>query len=708
MEQYKELIKLHKQISNDIKQTNYDIKYLYYLIQQQLTTHQKNQLLLKTNGMIKIIKNTYIFGEHIYKLINNENITEIILHIYFYSQENINELINFFNDYIIENNNNKILILYQNIQLILHTKKIYNNQLELILNKTSHKYNCCLLKNIFYYSPITYYLLKYNINPFIGNIHNIKLYNSIINEIDNLENKIDKTKPLNNQINNIMNILKEKFKNSLDILYIILLILKKKIYYFNIFINYLPLDFFINNYVIFELIKRGDETFFTTLNNYEQKNNKSFDFNVLNQDGLTPPEYCIYRLYELLNNSNTPIKYKEAINIRYKQILNILLYKRNIKYTRLIVFFDAIMQTNLIKQQEEYKIFYDEIKEFIKHKTNQLAILNSNNIYSIKHLNTLYLTICYIYLNTMEKPIINFDDIVNFIIFNKNFIDINSILLLCEANNSQLVLTTLLQKEIITLRNFNVVKILLNLKYYKLFEKYKYQIDKPIINNIQNNNQSTNNYIIKDTLIYLIDTFNIDGLLYINEHYFNSFNLRLNNNNTLLHYISSLDITDDNLLCKQIGIIKEIFNTFYPDMINTVNNDNETPIFLCKKPEIFKILLELNPNLNILNKNGLSIIHKLISENNIELLTILIENNINSLLIKDINNNIPIIYCFKNKLFNYILFLLNIKFNYSDDIKKLIQEYLDIYNFDKKYYSLNSEEFKKYYILNNISAQIKK
>lgn len=715
MDNYKELIKLHNTITTKIKDSDYDIKYLYYLIQYQLTSQQKNKLILSTNGLIKVLKYTYVFGENIYQLINNEKLKEITFNIYFYSLENINDIITFFNEYIVEKTNNKILILYQNIQLILHIKKIYRNTLELILNKSSHKYNCCLIKNIFYYSPITYYILKYNINPYLNNIHKTKLLDLIINDINNIEthliNKLNiNIKLINNisqsntdlQIINIYNKLKDKYIklqstyniNTLDYLYISLLTMNK-LYYFKIFINDLSNDFFINNYVIFELIKRGDEYFFPFLYEYENKNNKIFNLNILNKDGLTPPEYCIYRLYELLNNPTTPIKYKDGIINRYTQILNILLYKRNTKYTRLIIFFDLIMQTHLIKYQDDYNIFYKEVNEFLKHKTNQISILESNNVYSIKHLNTLYLSICYIYLNNTEKPILNIDDIVDFIEFNKKYIDINSILQICKVYNSQLVLTILLQKNIISLNNFNVIKILFDLKYFKLFEKY--------INQIKNNQ-----FIIKDILIYLIDTFNIDGLLFINEKMFNSFNIRLNNNNTILHYISSLNIRNDDLLCKQIGIIKEILNVFYPDMKNFVNNDNETPIFSCKKPEIFKTLLELNIDLTILNKAGLSLIHKLIIENNNELIQILLNHNNNYLMIKDINDDIPIIYCLKNKIFNYAFKLLNIKYEYSDEIQKIIQQYLELYNINIKYYYLNNEEFKKYYILNNISEQIKK
>ena len=693
MDKYKELIKLHKTISQQIKDSNYDNKYLYYLIQQQLILSQKNNLILSTYGLIKILKNTYIYGEHIYKIINNEKIKEIILHIYFYSIEDINELTIFFNDYIVEKTDNKILILYQNIQLIFHIKKIYKNQLELILNKSKHKYNCCLFKYNLYYSPITYYLLKYNINPYICNFTNVKLIDSIITEVNNLENQINKNSSLDKQIIFIYNQLKNKFKNDLDYLYITLLSLNK-MYYFKIFINELSIDFFTKNYIIYDMINKGDEQFFAILYKYETQNNKSFNLNTLNQDGLTPPEFCIYKLNEWLNNSLTPIKFKEGITTRYKQILYILLNKRNTKYTRLTIFFDSIMQTNLINHQDEYNIFYNEINEFIKHKTNNLSIIDSSNIFSIKHLNTLYLTICYIYLNNTEKSIINFDDIVDFIIFNKKFIDINSILQICKANNSQLVLTVLLQKNIINLNNFNVIKILLDLKYFTLFKKYKTQIE-------------TNKKIIKDIILYLINSFNIEGLLFINELFFESFKIRLNNNNTLLHYLTSLKIDDDELLLKQIGIIKEIINIFYPEMLNSLNDDNETPLFLCKKQEIFKTLLELNPDLTIINKNGLSIIHKLIVENKNEFIEILLNYNINSLLILDINNNIPIIYCLKNKLFNYVFKLLNIKFNYSNELMKIIQEYLDLYNINIKFNSTNFEEFKKYYILNNISAQIK-
>jgi len=712
---YKQLIKLNKEISSQIKENNYDIIYEYYLIKQPLTLQQKYSLILKTHGISKILKHSFIYGECIYNLIHKIQQKENTFNIYFYSQEIINEILQCFNDFIIEKTDKKVLILYQDIQLILHIKKLYKNQLELILNKSNHKYNCCFINNILYYSPITYYILKNNINPYIGNVHNIKLISSIVNDIDKIPDnnqvnkpKISQTKQTNSLLN-IYNQFKTKYKDSIDNLYISLLVLDK-FDYFKIFIKDLPKDFFTKNYVIFELIKRGKLEFFETLNNYEkqlisynntqQQNvlspslspntlNKLFDLNTLNQDGLTPPEYCIYRANELINSPNIPVNIKEQVIKRYKIILGYLLFNRNNNYyVRNIIFFDTLLQTNFIKHNSNYEVFYEEVNKYLKNRSSNL-ILDVNNSYSIKHLNTLYLSISYSIING-DNSFIGLDNIIEFILINKDFIDINSILQVCKSYKSKVVLKILIEQNIIKMNNFNFIKIYFDLGYYDILKSY--------IKSIELN--------LKNILLYLIDTYNLEGLLFVNEHFNNCFSIKLNNNNTLLHYIVSKEEENDEKLLKQISIIKDVLYMFEPKLINIVNNDNESPIFYCKKPEIFKELLNLNSDITLLNKSGLSIIHKLIIDDNQELLNVLINHNKNYLMIKDSNENIPLIFCFKYKIMNYVFKLMAYNFNYSDDIKQEIQNYFDLYNINIKIFK-NSDEFKKYYILINISNLLK-
>lgn len=712
---YKQLIKLNKEITSQIKENNYDIIYEYYLIKQPLTLQQKYSLILKTHGISKILKHSFIYGECIYNLIHKIQQKENTFNIYFYSQEIINEILQCFNDFIIEKTDKKVLILYQDIQLILHIKKLYKNQLELILNKSNHKYNCCLINNILYYSPITYYILKNNINPYIGNVHNIKLFSSIVNDIDKIPDnnqvnkpKISQTKQTNPLLN-IYNQFKTKYKDSIDNLYISLLVLDK-FDYFKIFIKDLPKDFFTKNYVIFELIKRGKLEFFETLNNYEkqlissndtqQQNvlspslspntlNKLFDLNTLNQDGLTPPEYCIYRANELINSPNIPVNIKEQVIKRYKIILGYLLFNRNNNYyVRNIIFFDTLLQTNFIKHNNNYEVFYEEVNKYLKNRSSNL-ILDVNNSYSIKHLNTLYLSISYTIING-DNSFIGLDNIIEFILINKDFIDINSILQVCKSYKSKVVLKILIEQNIIKMNNFNFIKIYFDLGYYDILKSY--------IKSIELN--------LKNILLYLVDTYNLEGLLFVNEHFNNCFSIKLNNNNTLLHYIVSKEEENDEKLLKQISIIKDVLYMFEPKLINTVNNDNESPIFYCKKPEIFKELLNLNSDITLLNKSGLSIIHKLIIDDNQELLNVLINHNKNYLMIKDSNENIPLIFCFKYKIMNYVFKLMAYNFNYSNDIKQEIQNYFDLYNINIKIFK-NSDEFKKYYILINISNLLK-
>jgi len=710
---YKQLIKLNKEITTQIKDNNYDIKYSYYLIQQSLTLQQKYSLILKTHGISKILKYCFIYGECIYNLIHKIQQKENTLNVYFYSQENISEILQCFNEYIIEKTDKKVLILYQDIQLILHIKKLYKNQLELILNKSNHKYNCCLINNTFYYSPITYYILKNNINPFIGNVHNIKLLSSIVNDIDKIPNN-QNNKPSINQTNqtkqsnsllNSYNQFKTKYKDNLDNLYISLLVLDK-FNYFKMFINDLPKNFFTKNYVIFELIKRGKLEFFEILNNYEKQVlsslktssptlspaslSKLFDLNALNQDGLTPPEYCIYRANELINSPNIPVNIKEQVITRYKTILGYLLFKRiNNYYVRNIIFFDALLQTNFIKHNNNYEIFYEEVNKYLKHKTETINILDVNNSYSIKHLNTLYLSISYSVING-DNSFMGLDNIIDFIKINKDFIDINSVLQICKSYKSKVILKILIEQNIIKMNNFNFLKVYFDLGYYDILKSYTEAVK---LN-------------LKNILLYLIDTYNLEGLLFVNEHFNNCFSIKLNNNNTLLHYIVSKEENNDERLLKQIGIIKDVLYMFEPSLINAVNSDNESPIFCCKKPEIFKELLNLNTDITILNNGGLSIVHKLIIDDNQELLNVLINHNKNYLLIKDSNGNIPIIFCFKYKIMSYVFKLMAYNFNYSDEIKQEIQNYFDLYNINIKIFK-NSEEFKKYYILINISNLLK-
>lgn len=697
---YKQLIKLNKEITNQIKKNNYDVKYSYYLIEQQLTLQQKYYLLLKTHGISKILKHCFIYGECIYNLIHKIKQKEKRFNVYFYSQEILNEVLQCFTEFIVEQTDNKVLILYQDIELILHIKKMYNNQLELIINKSNHKYNCCFINNKLYFSPITYFILKNNMNPYIGNYQNIKKLSSIVNDINTIPDNTTKN-------DNIIAYkqLNVKYKDTIDNLYISLLVLYK-FDYFNIFINEIPKDFFTKNYVIFELIKKGRIEFFEILNNYEKKIinystnsptispnslNKLFDLNTLNQDGLTPPEYCIYRANELINDPRIPKDIKEQIIDRYKKILGYLLFKRiNNYYVRNIIFFDTLFGTNFIKHNNNYEIIYSEVKNYLKYQSKNINILDVNNSYSIKHLNSLYLTICYIIING-DESFIGIDDIIDFIKINKNFIDLNSVLQICKSCKSKVVLKILIEQKIINMDNFNHIKIYFDLRYFDILKNYTESIK---LN-------------LKNIIIYLIDTLNVEGLTFVVQYFNNCFSMRLNNNNTLLHYIVSKEEDNDDNLLKQIAIIKNVLYSFEPNLLNTVNNDNENAIFYCKKPEIFKELLNLNTDISILNKSGLSIIHKLIIDDNQELLNILINHNKNYLLVKDNNGDIPIIFCFKYKLINYAFKLIAYNFNYSDNITQEIQNYFDLYNINIKIFK-NSEVFKKYYILFNISTLLKK
>lgn len=667
---YYDLVLLNKQLTNNIRQENYDSKYLYYLVQNKLTKREKHNILLKTNGIFTLLKHTLIYGNSIYELLNN-TIKDMTFNIYFLNQETLDYLVDFFKDYIIEKSDTKILILYQNIQLIFHIKRIYKNQLELFFSKENHKYNCCLINNTMYYSPVSYYLISHNINPLIGNMYDTRILSSIINDI-NL--------PLNDLI--------QKYTN-INYLYTTLLTLGK-FDYFKIFIKSLPKDFFTENYIIFEMIKKGKIDFFNILNKYEKTTNTIFNLNTLNKEGLTPPEYCLFRANELISNQNIPINIKEQIINRYKSILNNLMYNRSInnQYTRNIVFFDCLLQTNFIKHQTIYNILYSEVNIFLKNKSKQ-SILNDLSEFSIKHINSVYLNIYYVILND-KSSFISIDDIIDFIVFNKEFIDIHSILQICKSNNSQIVLTELIKQNIINLNDFDTIKIFFDLKYFKILENHKTEIN----NNINN------------IMVYLINTLNLEALLFINDNYSDAYNIKLNNNDTLFHYLVNIKEETDENLTKQIGIIKDILYMFHPELLNKVNNDNETILFKCKSPEIFKVILELNPDLSILNNDGNSIIHHLILTNNIELLNILIKFTNKSLNIKNKNNDLPIIYSIKINNIQLALNLLN--FNYSTDEQDIIQTYFNLHGMNIKFNNKQiNDEYHKYYVINTITEQFK-
>ena len=660
MDHYLKLLNLNTLFFEKIKQLQYDDTYMNYLIDYKLTSYQYNNFILNTHGLFTILKHTMISGSSIYNMLKN-NFKDIVLHVYFKSFDIINELLLFFNNYIVEKSSSKTVILYNNIHLIFHTKKIYKNQLELIMTKPINKYNYCVVRDIIYYSPISYYLLNNDIDTMKYTIEN---HDVILSIIDHCNLPLEK--------------LTIMYKHNINYLYVSLLILNK-FDYFDKFIDKLNDNFFSSNYIIFDMIKTGKIDFFKILNSYEQKSKKIFNLNILNKSGLTPPEYCLYRKSELINNQHIPINIKEQLIYRYKEIFSYLMYNRKSHYTRNIVFFDYLTKSSFIKTCEIYKPIYDEINLY----SNKYTLSNINN--NIKQLNSVYLTICYKILNSNDS-FISIDDILDFIIFNKKYIDIHSMLLICKSNNSQLILSVLLTHKIIDINDLTTLLIFIDLKYFNMISKYKDIIIK----------------YAKEIILHSIDTLNIEALYFINDIDHDLLAMRLYNDNTILHYIVTIKYSHDNDLCKQIGIIKDMINVFHPELLNEQNNNLETPLFICERPEIFKTILSLNPNLNILNKNGNSIMHKLIDTNNINYIKLLINHNKQCLILKNNTGDIPIIYALKNKNFSIALSLLN--YSYDDKIKKNITTYLSLYNINLRNIKTSKED-DIIKIVNNISSQ---
>ena len=126
MDHYLKLLNLNTLFFEKIKQLQYDDAYMNYLIDYKLTSYQYNNFILNTHGLFTILKHTMISGSSIYNMLKN-NFKDIVLHVYFKSFDIINELLLFFNNYIVEKSSSKTVILYNNIHLIFHTKKIYKN-----------------------------------------------------------------------------------------------------------------------------------------------------------------------------------------------------------------------------------------------------------------------------------------------------------------------------------------------------------------------------------------------------------------------------------------------------------------------------------------------------------------------------------------------------------------------------------------------------
>lgn len=773
----------------EIEESNYNDKYIEsYLISNKVSLFDINNVILQTKGIINILNNSYIYGENIYKMLNGYKFNDIIeLHIYFKSESDKNLIIKTFDNFIVEQTDSKIFILYSNIQLILHIKTIYTSILNLLICKKNKKYNLTLIDNTLYYYPVSYFILKYNDMPINNSIYTM-------NEIENVIQQINTTCTENN----IISIIQEN--NSLKDLYISLILIQKQFNLFKQILHLIPLNWFTTNYIIFEMIDHGYITFFKIITEYEQQNNIIFNFNTLNKDGLLPQEYCLYKFKMLFSSANDTHKIK--IHNIFKLILQCLMnnrskhcmlncectcnctchdtgdactctcackcnnncfchinciqnknikhnaclcsYINNCMYSRNIIFFDAILETNMFNVNNSFdvnKLIIEEAQELIKSNNKQRIVqIESNNdvvyssecskylkntlILSMKKINSSYLNIYYRMINS-DKSIISIDDIITFIKFNKNFISIQSIMQICKAYKSEFILMNLLKENILSISNYNVLIALFDLNYYSIIIK-------------QNDYENIIKKYIKNILIHLVDTLNIKGLEFINTIDKNYYLERINNNNdTILHYLISKEIKNDNDLILLLGIFEDIFYMYQPDLLNMTNNDNETCLFNCIKTnnkETFKILLDFDIDLSILNNNGQTIIHELILNECTDLLDVLLSNIIdnnakedeknkicctkskkefkehlnNLLVVKNKNDEIPIITAFKRRNINIILKLLTIKNDYDQNI---IQKYISLYNIPiiyNKNKKINNDVYKKYMLINSFINTIKK
>lgn len=413
------------------------------------------------------------------------------------------------------------------------------------------------------------------------------------------------------------------------------------------FLNYL-----IEKYIFYIIKIKNIEVLDQLLRIYKEDNK----ITILNKNGLNPFEYSLFKFI------------KDSSYYPFISLLN------RYTFTRPKYIFDIILKTNIIKHD-----IISNCDQIIFNKINKIS-----NYENIEIINTIIIDSFYKDLNS-ENNTITIEDIIYFIKENIQFIDLNILFNLIFKYSSVLILKELVKNKIIEFSK-DVLLLFINLKQTDYLIKNYYK--------------ETLNYS-NDIVYQLINELNVYGLIFIIEFVNKDIiNLKDNDNNNLLHYLTNQTIQKDNENYENLefNVFKLLMNK-KKELITELNNNNETPIFNTIRQNnfyLFNLLIDMDDTIiNIQNKNGDYLIHLIINCNFTEALNYYILKSYD-LELRDLNNNTALLLAIKNKQQNIANDLLNNNANTEvvDNKNNSIIYYIALYN-------LNNIEINKKYKLRN-------
>lgn len=594
------------------------------------------------------------------KKIKSLNINKIIHNI----NKGLNEFYHIFsNDYILftllDNNNLNISIIITTDYNKFNTfNTLYDiNNCETIDNRKSiiidtqiinvyyiQKFNYLFYKQITTTLPIQF--IFYNQQIFIYPLNFYKLFK--INSVEeiNFNNDVDFNTMIDNVILKKDNLklfdVKDKEKQN-----------KLLEYYFFISINMFKnknietiiklsnqdfLNYLIEKYIFYIIKIKNIEVLDQLLKIYKEDNR----ITILNKNGLNPFEYSLFKFI------------KDSSYYPFISLLN------RYTFTRPKYIFDIILKTNIIKHD-----IISNCDQIIFNKINKIS-----NYENIEIINTIIIDSFYKDLNS-ENNTITIEDIIYFIKENIQFIDLNILFNLIYKYSSVLILKELVKNKIIEFSK-DVLLLFINLKQTDYLIKNYYR--------------ETLNYS-NDVIYHLINELNVYGLIFIIEFVNKDIiNLKDNNNNNLLHYLTNQTIQKDNENYENLefNVFKLLMNK-KKELITELNNNNETPIFNTIRQNnfyLFNLLIDMDDTIiNTQNKSGDYLIHLIINCNFTEALNYYILKSYD-LELRDLNNNTALLLAIKNKQQNIAndLIINNANIEVVDNKNNSIFYYIALYN----------------------------
>lgn len=594
------------------------------------------------------------------KKIKSLNINKIIHNI----NKGLNEFYHIFsNDYILftllDNNNLNISIIITTDYNKFNTfNTLYDiNNCETIDNRKSIIIDTQII-NVYYTQDFNYLFYKqitntlpiqfifYNQQIFIYPLNFYKLFK--LNSIEEIKfnNDVDFNTMIDNVILNkdILKLFDIKDKEKQN---------KLLEYYFFISINMFTnknietviklsnqdfLNYLIEKYIFYIIKIKNIEVLDQLLKIYKEDNK----ITILNKNGLNPFEYSLIKFI------------KDSSYYPFISLLN------RYTFTRPKYIFDIILKTNIIKH--DIISNYDQI---IFNKINKIS-----NYENIEIINTIIIDSFYKDLNS-ENNTITIEDIIYFIKENIQFIDLNILFNLIFKYSSVLILKELVKNKIIEFSK-DVLLLFIKLKQTDYLIKNYYR--------------ETLNYS-NDIIYQLINELNVYGLIFIIEFVNKDIiNLKDNDNNNLLHYLTNQTIQKDNENYENLefNVFKLLMNK-KKELITELNNNNETPIFNTIRQNnfyLFNLLIDMDDTIiNTQNKNGDYLIHLIINCNFTEALNYYILKSYD-LELRDLNDNTALLLAIKNKQQNIANDLINNNANTEvvDNKNNGIIYYIALYN----------------------------